>query len=87
MVAYRRRYCGNIGCRKAKIVKNTESHYRAALRVVDAVDKITYIMQITGDLHELYVMLRIAERFKYVPCRVRDLGDMRKAVLGISESR
>ena len=65
--------------------QNRHRHDRATVRVVGAVDDVSDIVQITGDFRELCVTLRIAELQEYVLRGLRDLADVREAVLGEPE--
>ena len=85
VVAYSGDYRRDVIGGRTHVVEYAESHYRAALRMVGTVDDVSDIVQITGDFRELCVTLRIAELQEYVLRGLRDLADVREAVLGEPE--
>ena len=78
-------YGGNYFCYvlriRAKAIKYPERHYRAALRVVNAVYNVAYVVHIGCYLRKLYLPLVVAQCGKYICGHVRRFANVGKAVL------
>ena len=63
------------------MVKDSKRHHRTGLAVVDAVDKISNVVQIARDLCQLHGPRRIAERLENIARLLRHERHVREAVL------
>ena len=86
VISYSSHHGSDLIGRHAEMIQNSECHERTALRVVNSVYKITYVVQISCDSRELNLPFRITERGEDVRGILRNLTHVGKAVLGKAES-
>ena len=86
VVAYGGNDCRRLGSVHAHFVKNTESHHRAALGVIHAVHKVSYIVHIRRNAGKLDLACVLSQRFKNVCAACAGNAHMGKAVLRVAES-
>ena len=70
---------------RAHLVKNPERHDRAALRVIDSVDNIADIMQVSRHARKLCLTFAVSEHPKDAAGAVRYLDDVGEAVFRIAK--
>jgi hypothetical protein len=70
---------------KAEVIKNSECHYSAALRMLYPIYKIAYIVQITCYSGKFNLAFAKSKFRKYFSRNGRNLGNVSKTMLGISQ--
>ena len=85
VIAYRGYDRCNILGGHAEIVKNSERHYRAALRMLYSVDEVAYIVKVARDPCKLYGVRVASDVGQYFRRRIRNLANVREAMLGEAE--